>query len=434
METLVKRIVALFALIFPLMAYDAAASDNAVGSNKLAYLIPNLFGNSGIVLPNVAHTAHFTSALQSNFGPFTTSLVSQLTSLPIPSPASGFIFSFDKSLGVYSQSTQSFGPIYAERAETLGKNKFFVGFSYQNFSFDKLDGIDLKRVPSVFQHQPTGQPNYVQDVITTMNSFDVKFGQRAAFFTYGLTDRLDVSVALPFNSATIEAVSDAKIQRIGTSAEPDVHYFDTPFGDRTQKTFARSGSAQGLGDVVVRVKGTAAQFKNGGLALGVDARMPTGDAYDFLGSGAYGVRPFMALSWRRGNLSPHLNLAYQWNGKSILAGDLISGVTGDLPDQVQYVAGIDYGITKKFTLALDYLGQRQLNAKRVTRTTFRAANNAIFPQIAISDASFQQSSLATGFKVNPVASLLVSFNLLFALDNNGLRDLITPLIGLSYTF
>lgn len=75
-----------------------------------------------------------------------------------------------------------------------------------------------------------------------------------------------------------------------------------------------------------------------------------------------------------------------------------------------------------------------MNAKRVTRTTYRAANNAIFPQIAINDASFQQSSLATGFKVNPVASLLVSFNLLFALDNNGLRDLITPLIGLSYTF
>jgi hypothetical protein len=189
-----------------------------------------------------------------------------------------------------------------------------------------------------------------------------------------------------------------------------------------------------LGDVVVRVKGTAAQFKNGGLAVGVDARMPTGDAYDFLGSGAYGVRPFIALSWRRGNLSPHLNLAYQWNGKSILAGDLISGVTGDLPDQMQYVVGLDYGITKKFTLALDYLGQRQLDAKRVTRANYRAANNTIFPQIAIKDASFQQSSLATGFKVNPIVSLLVSFNLLFALDTNGLRDLITPLIGLSYTF
>ncbi len=429
-----KRSCFLLILGLPVGAHDAATTGNAVGSGKLAYLIPNLFGNDGIVLPNADHAAHFTSALQSNFGPFSTSLVSQLTSLPIPSPASGFTFNFDKSLGVYTQSTQSFGPIYAERAETLGKNKFFVGFSYQNFSFDKLDGINLKRVPSVFQHQPTGQPNYVQDVITTTNSFDINFGQQAAFFTYGLTDRLDISVALPFNSARLEAVSDAKIQRIGTSNEPDVHYFDTPFGDRSRKTFARSGSASGLGDVVVRVKATAVQFKSGGVAIGVDARMPTGDAYDFLGSGAFGARPFFALSCRKGNFSPHLNGAYQWNGKSILAGNIQTGVTGDLPDQIQYVAGFDYGVTKKFTLAIDYLGQRQLNAKRVTQTTFRAANGAVFPQVAITDASFQQSSLATGFKVNPISSLLVSFNLLFALDDHGLRDLITPLVGLSYTF
>ena len=79
-------------------------------------------------------------------------------------------------------------------------------------------------------------------------------------------------------------------------------------------------------------------------------------------------------------------------------------------------------MTKKFTLAVDYLGQRQLNAKRVSQTTFRAANGAVFPQVAITDASFQQSSLATGF------------NLLFAQDHHGLRNLIIPLIGLSYTF
>lgn len=429
-----KRVCILLLALCPLLAHDGELTGNTGGSRKLAYLIPNLFGTSGIVLPNADHAAHFTSALQSNFGPFSTSLVSQLSSLPIPSPASGFIFSFDKSLGVYSQSTQSFGPIYAERAETLGKNKFFVGFSYQNFSFDKLDGIDLKRVPAVFEHQPTGAPNYVQDIITTNNAFDVKFGQSAAFFTYGLTDRFDISVALPFNSARIEAVSDAKIQRIGTANEPDVHYFDTPFGDRTEKTFARSGSASGLGDVVVRAKATALQFKNGGLAVGLDARMPTGDVYDFLGSGAYGFRPFTALSFRKGNFSPHVNAAYQWNGKSILAGNIQTGATGDLPDQIQYVLGFDYGVTKKFTLAIDYLGQRQLNAKRVSLTSYRAANGSVFPQIAIRDTSFQQNSLATGFKVNPVSSLLVSFNLLFALDDNGLRDQITPLIGLSYTF
>ena len=39
-----------------------------------------------------------------------------------------------------------------------------------------------------------------------------------------------------------------------------------------------------------------------------------------------------------------------------------------------------------------------------------------------------------GFKLNVVESLLIDVNLLFNLDNNGLRDKITPLIGFEYAF
>lgn len=50
------------------------------------------------------------------------------------------------------------------------------------------------------------------------------------------------------------------------------------------------------------------------------------------------------------------------------------------------------------------------------------------------DARVNQHALATGFKVNPVRELLVSFNLLFALNDAGLRDRVSPLIGVAYTF
>src|SRR3989442_2933577 len=131
----------------PVFADDLPSSGNH--SDKLALLIPNLFGAGGLTLPNPTHNAHFDSAFQSNFVPFNTALAGQLTSLPIPSPASGFTYTFDKTLGVYSRSAQSFGPILAERAETIGKDKFYFGVSYQRFKFDSIDGVDLHQVPAL---------------------------------------------------------------------------------------------------------------------------------------------------------------------------------------------------------------------------------------------------------------------------------------------
>src|SRR5215204_4932193 len=97
----------------PCHAHDEAAT-TSLGRRKLAFLIPNLYGPAGLTLPNPTHQAHFDSSFQQNFGPLNTAIASQLTSLPIPSPASGLVYSFDKALGVYTRSARSFGPILAE--------------------------------------------------------------------------------------------------------------------------------------------------------------------------------------------------------------------------------------------------------------------------------------------------------------------------------
>ncbi|MBL8238604.1 MAG: transporter [Bryobacterales bacterium] len=430
-----KPIFFLFCAGLAVWPHDPAASTSTGGtSSKLISLFPNLFGPTGITLPNNEHAAHFTNGFQSNFSPLVGSIVNQLTSIPIPSPASGFLYTFDSSLGVYSRSGQSFGPIFAERAETIGKNKFLAGVSYQHFNFDRLDGLSIKKIPALFQHQPAANIEYQKDVITTDNAFDIQVGQTVAYFTYGMSDRLDISVAVPMATASVEIVSEATIRRIGTSTEPDVHYFDSPFPGRDRQTFSAAGSASGLGDVLVRAKYTAVRWKNGALAAGIDARMPTGDEYNFLGTGSVGARPFLALSYRRGNFSPHVNVAYQWNGNSILAGDVRAGTTGNQSDQVQLAAGFDLGVTRKFTFAADYLGQQQLQGNRVRLVDFRAANGTVFPNVQIKRARLTQSAASLGLKVNPISELLVTFNLLMALDDNGLRDRVSPMVGLSYTF
>src|SRR5712664_2768139 len=99
------------------------------GDDKLAFLIPHLYGPTGLVvdseakLPNgQTHSAHFNGAFQAfqiGFSEFNAALVTQLVSVPLPSPSSGYTYHFDSDAGVFLRSTQSFVPILADRADTL---------------------------------------------------------------------------------------------------------------------------------------------------------------------------------------------------------------------------------------------------------------------------------------------------------------------------
>lgn len=415
------------------------ADDVATGStasSKLALLIPTLFGNGGLTLQNPDHLAHFDSGFQANFAPFNTALAIQLTALPVPSPASGFVYSFDSAVGAYTRSASSFGPILAERAETIGKDKFVFGFAFQHFNFQKIDGASLRNLPVTFTHAqvPTPNPVFLNDVITTQNFIAVTLSQWTAYFTYGLTDRIDISIAIPTVRAAMNVESQAKIQRIGTG-ELTTHTFGG-VGDGTQRRFAGAGTANGIGDVMTRIKGSIVRGKNVAVALGLDARLPTGDPFDFLGSGGYGIKPFIAVSGKAGAISPHVNLGFQYNGHSVLAGDLVNDRKAKLPNQFKYAVGFDAGVTKKFTLSADIIGD-QFKSSRVTETQHRATVNNVnysFPTIRFDRSTLNLINGSIGAKVNPIDKLLVSFNLLFQMNDAGLRARVVPLFGASYTF
>lgn len=421
-----------------LVAGPAAAQS----SDKLAFLIPTLYGPSGLVVDSEArlpsgetHSAHFNSAFQTEFTQFNIALASQLAAVPLPSSASGFTYELDPTLGVFQRSTQSFGPILAERAETIGKRKFSVGFSYQVFTFDTLEGLSLDQIPAVFTHDSPASGGRA-DIVTTLNSIDARVGQATAFFTYGLLEHVDLSVAVPLVTVDLDVASDASVQRIGTAASPATHFFrdqSGAFGGSRQ--YAGSGTASGVGDVILRLKSTV--FKSGqtAAALGVDSRIPTGDAEDLLGSGAPGIKPFLVLSYASKNFAPHLNVAYQWNGNSVLAGNVMTGVKGDMPDQVLYTGGVDIGLTEKVTIAFDVLGRYVIDSPRLSSTIFRTIDvGSSFPNIHFETGSFSVVDGAVGLKINLGGKLLADFNALFRLNDAGLRDTFTPLVGIEYSF
>jgi len=426
-------------------AGPAAAQDPynvAVRVEQLSRIFNDLYGPRGLVVDSTAalaggqsHSGHFLGGFESEFSQFGIALTSQLVSLPLPTPAAGFTYQFDPALGVFNRTTNSFGPIMSERAETIGARRLSIGLAAQRLEFDSIEGLDLDRIPAVFSHENAELLGGREDVITTVNSVEASVTRSTLFVSYGVTNRFDVSVAVPYVTANLVVTSDATIRRLGTTI-PEIHFFratDDSAGER--RIFTAFGDAAGLGDINVRAKVTVKRTARQGVALGVDARMPTGDEENLLGTGAAAVQPYAVWSASIGPFSPHVNAGYQWNGSSVLAGGTRGAQARDLPDVVRYSAGGAVELHPRLTFAVDVVGRWVIDSPRLSRQTFRALDGrSTFDDIAFRKGSLHELSAATGLKLNIVDRLLLNANLLFRLNSAGLMDKVSPLVGLEYAF
>jgi Putative MetA-pathway of phenol degradation len=359
------------------------------------------------LIPTALHTP------AGEFSFFNTSFATSLAQLPLATPASGIVFEYD-SHGVLTVSNKDFGPIMTERAETIGKHKLFVEFTYQHFSFRNIDGNSLQDVPIVLHTAD-------DSVFTqTTNHIATAVNQYAIFGTFGLTSRIDVSIAIP-------------IERVSLGMSTSGTEFSTT--SNATKSFQEyiPGEASGFGDVVLGAKGTAWYGKHMALAFGAELRLPSGDATNFLGSGAVGVKPYATLSGN-GRISPHANLGYQWNGNSVLNTNS-AGQEQQLPTYFLYYFGVDAAATKRVTVVADYLGQEFFNAPRVTTPSPQTIPNRglSFPSIEPYTGSYNASNVALGVKLNLWKQLLITGNMLIRVNDGGLHANITPLIGISYS-
>jgi Putative MetA-pathway of phenol degradation len=376
-------------------------------------------------------------------------LGTELTTLPLTAPGSGFVFQLDRASGLEVRSTQSLGPILAERGETIGRHKLFVAFTYQYFHPTSDNGINMKSLHNVYQHGTDQSQAEEYDFITTNETVDLKIHEFAAFLTYGLTDRIDVSAVIPILDVRMGATGIATIH----NSDPFVTHSFCQATVCLTDYFSSFRDASGIGDIVFRVKARVWGGERTKFALGADVRVPTGDELNFLGSGAYGVRPFAALSYSKNRFAPHANVGFQVNGNSILAG-LTTGVSTHLPNEATYSAGADLGVTHRFTVAADWLGEHVINGFEVRSTTCGETFDAPPPPATPScvpgttagsggftaslsqnvRTSYSVDDLALGVKISPLANLLITANALIKLDDPGLRSTVVPLVGIGYTF
>lgn len=355
--------------------------------------------------------------------PLTTALASTIASLPVPSAASSFTYAYDPAAGVFRRSTQSFGPILGDRAETMGKGRVGVGFAYQHFKFVRSEfGV----VVNAGSDAP-GEP----DSIETNRVTTIDIGQFVGFLNYAPTDRIDLALAVPLTHVELGQAGNAVLRRPASPSpayDPNRHYFP---GHANNRTFSTARSSSGIGDVTLRAKFNAVRSGRKALAVGADLRFPTGEALDLLGSGAFGLRPFIVVSYGNRVVSPHLKVAYDWGGKSVLAGNLTPDGNGGvmfeqkraLPNKWLMHVGADIAVHPRATLSVEFLGSVAVNDY-----TF---SNGAYRQTVGGDGD-----VAVGLKLNPFGKLLVDLNLLFYNPHDFTEPSPHPsaLVGIEYGF
>jgi hypothetical protein len=375
-------------------------------------------------------------------------IAAQLATIPLGSSSGGFSYTFNPSLGTFSRQSSTFGSAFAERALTAGRGRFNIGFNFQRATYDTLEGADLHNgdVRVYLVHQdccaPTNTagapptPFFEGDIIENRLALSLTSSIFSAFVNYGVTDSLDVGVIVPAVTVRMRASVHATVLRLATADIPTIHTFP---GGESDETISESSTAQGLGDILLRSKYRFFTAAGGGLAAGVDVRLPTGDSEQLLGTGAAQLKIGMIGSMASGPFSPHVNVAYTFSRGS---EPTLLSVSSDVPDEFSFASGFDAAVTSRATVSVDVTGRTLRDLGRlvpVARQFPFVTSAGVFGTAAFEEFARRPGDLnlvvgAAGVRFNPRGNFLISAQLLVPISKSGLRDKVTPVIGIDYSF
>ena len=389
-----------------------------------------------------AHGLHFipsSNAENASLISFITdALGASVANIPIGSTSGGVTFRFEGGAPV--PTSTSAGPIFAERAQTLGRGRVLAGISRTSFGFATLRGVNMHNIDLTFTHQNVdfpgcsaqfgadcalyGVPVLENDAMDFHLSIDLNVRVTSMYVTYGLSDRFDVGLVVPIVQAEFRGESDAEIRPFGGTTA--AHYFAGTTANPVLTANRQSlGSAAGLGDVALRAKVNFRDTPDASFAILVDGRFPTGSQEDLLGSGKFAGRALVIFNSRFGDFSPHLNAGYLHH-----AGEQQN-------DAVLGTVGFDDKIAEGVTLAADLVTELQVGDSKLHlpgivtyESPFRRTLNPTnIPTIRddIVNGSF-------GFKIAPARSTTLVLNSLFPLNRGGMRPNIVYTAGIEYTF
>jgi Putative MetA-pathway of phenol degradation len=340
--------------------------------------------------------------------------------LPVPATSTSFTYSYNPALGTFERAAGSLGPVFVDRADTLGEGHFDLLFSYQFANLTDLDGEPFGRqLQFLFTGIASGFP-----VAGAFHGRNLSLTENVFSFngTYGITPRWDVNLLVPIIYTTLDL--DGNVRDIVGSVvgEPTlVRFHDDAFG---------------IGDILLRTKyrffdDPDVVMLAGAITLG----MPSGNPANFQGLGDFTITPTLIASRAIGRHNIHANLGMEFN-------------TADSQrTRARYAIGATIQPREWLAFLLDILGSSGLDDDRfsvptgnvtpicnhpevvrcVNYSATRTSVNGVVPRSDIVD-------LSAGIKFNPFASANVYLLAIIPLTQQGLRAAVVPAGGFEWTF
>ena len=327
--------------------------------------------------------------------------------LPVISASAGFTYTYNPDLEIFERASDTLGPIFMERPDTIGQGKFNFNVSFQYVQFDDYDGDSLGSLQNdnpLITNLVDGSGNVVGTELINLQ-YRVGFQNyiTALSATYGILDNLDVNIAVPLIQTTLDVGVVANAARAHTSED-----------------------AFGVGDILLRGKYRLPLAGDFRAAAGLQFRLPSGNEDDFQGTGDFEASPGFFVStilWDR--VEPHLNLALD-----LVPADFEKG-------QARYGLGVDVDIIPRVNGSLAFLGRSQFDGSDQDTDFLHQTPNG--PQLQpLLGADFGRKDffdLSFGMRVVVWREVMLFANGIYALNDDGLRNgTIIPTVGVEGTF
>lgn len=391
-----------------------------------------------------AHGSHFVPAAvaenASLIGFLGGAISTSIGSVPIGATSGGVTFRFEG--GVPVKTSTSAGPIFTERAQTLGRGRVVAGIGRSTLNFTSLRGVPIDNIGIVFTHENVdhegcdsiydgdcssmGIPVLENDVMTFDLSMDLDVTVTTLYVTYGLWDKMDVGVVVPIVSTRMHGHSFAQIIPFGGPTA--AHFFDgTPEDPVLSATRSVSGSSTGLGDVAVRAKVAVREAVHNSLAILGEVRFATGSEDDLLGAGGYSARGLAVLSGRLGDFSPHLNVGYAHHGDAEQPRN----------DALLASVGFDHLLSQYVTFAASLVSELQVGRSELvlpSRVTYQEPFDRVTDPTTIPEMRDDLVNGSLGFKFTAPRNFMVVTNAMVPLNRGGMRPNAIYTLGLEVNF
>jgi hypothetical protein len=377
----------------------SAQSSNQTTTTTVAQILEFLVLNQGVQTDDANQDLAAADATRATL---TRALLSSVATVPVGSPSGGFTYRLNPELGTVERASDTFGPLYLERALTSGAGQVSFGFTFQYASFESLDGNNLRDgnfVTVANQFRSDTAPYDVERL-----SLNITSRTATVAANVGLTDRIDVGVSVPM----------VRLEINGTRVND--------YWDDSDLQARATATTTGFADISVRGKvRLTPTLSPTAVAAATEVRLPTGREEDLLGAGELTLRLLGIAS-------------HEWSRAGVY-GNFVLG-TGGLGREVSYGGGVSVAAAPRLTLVGELMMRKLAGVQGIDAIV------APHPNIQGVDTTWLVPSgkdeltgfTAVGFKWNVASGWLVQTHVLLPVSDNGLTAKFTPAFAIDYSF